>query len=147
MQPQQCSDMQFLCPNPYVKVFIISIFTQICFGRLTFLRENVNLPKKFDKNLFLNPPKTQIPVTKVFIVWHVKNKCNFCQIFFGRLTFSRKNGEIKDFTHVLFSKMVHKYERGAKNVQKTVHMVFGWSLKSFLNGKNVRGSLPNLESA
>ena len=85
------------------KVFIISIFTQICFGRLTFLRENVNLPKKFDKNLFLNPPKTQIPVTKVFIVWHVKNKCNFCQIFFGRLTFSRKNGEIKDFSIKHFS--------------------------------------------
>ena len=49
------------------KVFIISIFIQIVFGRLTFLRENVNLPKKFDKNLFSTPPKTQIPVTKVFI--------------------------------------------------------------------------------
>ena len=61
-------------PNSFeTKVFIISIFTQICFGRLTFLRENVNLPKKFDKNLFLNLPKTQIPVTKVFVVCHVKN--------------------------------------------------------------------------
>ena len=53
--------------NALAKVFIISIFIQIVFGRLTFLRENVNLPKKFDKNLFSTPPKTQIPVTKVFI--------------------------------------------------------------------------------
>ena len=86
-----------MCFIPHIKVFIISIFTQIVFGRLTFLRENVNLPKKFWQISILIPPKTQIPVTKVFIFWHVKNKCNFCQMFFGRLTFSRKNGEIKDF--------------------------------------------------
>ena len=31
-------------------------------------------------------------------VGHSKNEYNFSQIFFGRLTFSRKNGDIKDFT-------------------------------------------------
>ena len=106
------------------KVFIISIFTQIVFGRLTFLRENVNLPKKFWQISILIPPKTQIPVTKVFIFWHVKNKCNFCQMFFGRLTFSRKNGEIKDFS----CSRLELNEFFRKNWYYKLCRKFSWSL-------------------
>ena len=57
------------------------------------LRENVNLPKNFDKifteNFRLSPKQYRTHKTSIKILSN----------FFGRLTFSRKNGDIKDFSN------------------------------------------------
>ena len=107
------------------KIFNISIFTrkcQIIFGRLTFSHKFEGI------NDFSNHYFVFLEVLKIFLycclksVGHTKNTCNFYQISFGRLTFTRKNGEIKDFSFLneLDSKLflfwsIHKYWH--KNIQ------------------------------
>ena len=74
----------------------ISIFDRANFFLLKslispFLRENVNLPKKFDKNYIYSFTCQTIKtlVAGICVFGGFKNR--FLSNFFGRLTFSRKN--------------------------------------------------------